>query len=102
MKSLSTCTEGDSVSSTSAQNNLREEAEGDQDECTDPMGLMLRQRESERRQSSAERSREKHLKDLLVQRRKVNKKSNVLMYWESPLKKKQNYFCCLKFCLLCP
>ena len=83
MKSLSACTEGDSVPSTSAQNNLREEAEGDQDECTDPMGLMLRQRESERRQSSAERSREKHLKDLLesyYNEERIDKKSNVLMY----------------------
>jgi hypothetical protein len=82
MKSLSACTEGDSVPSTSAQNNLREEAEGDQDECTDPVELMLRQRESEIRQSSAERSGETPLKDLLesyYNEERIEKKSNVLM-----------------------
>ena len=91
MKSLSACTEGDSVPSISAQNNLREEAEGDQDECTDPVELMLRQRESERRQSSAERSGETPLKDLLesyYNEERIDKKSNVLMYWESQKNKK--------------
>ena len=95
MKSLSACTEGDSVPSTSAQNNLREEAEGDQDECTDPVELMLRQRESERRQSSAERSGETPIKDLLesyYNEERIDKKSNVLMYWESQKIKEPELF----------
>ena len=92
----------DLVPFTSTQENSRESHDT---ECVDPVELMLRQREIERRQLSVSRAGEKCLKDLLesyYSEERIDKTSNVLMYWESQKAKKPELFLLSQIVLALP